>query len=85
MILVAERTTPVGWMDPTVGITLAMADLGMNDSGQDQLKTGSVGSSHFGGANFAFRNGSASFLSENMDLLTFQKMLRGTNTTWLWD
>lgn len=85
MILVAERTTPVGWMDPTVGTTLAMADLGMNDSGQDQLKTGSVGSSHFGGANFALRNGSASFLSKNMDLLTFQKMLRGTNTTWLWD
>ncbi|MEC9094276.1 MAG: DUF1559 domain-containing protein [Planctomycetota bacterium] len=84
MILVAERTAPVPWMNPAMEILQADAELGITGAGDDDKAQTPVGSPHFGGANFAFRNGAAIFISEHQDLQVFKQQLRGTNHQW-WD
>ena len=75
MILLVERTRPVGWMDPTNEIPQAVADAGI-----DVIRGagGGVASAHPGGANAGLRNGCCQFLPETIEPALFEGLLRGT-------
>ncbi|MDY0167245.1 MAG: DUF1559 domain-containing protein [Thermoguttaceae bacterium] len=91
MILLVERTDPVGWMDPTRDVTQAAADEGICvSSAPPSPEGGRIGSRHWSAANFGFRNGAVRSLSTVEDdcdefeskeerRKRFKRLLRGTN------
>jgi len=83
MVLLVERSTPVGWMVPANEVSQTAADAGINVGSNSNATTKSVttgiASPHPGGATFGFRSGAVQFLSETMDLAEFRKLLRSTD------
>lgn len=90
MILLVERTTPVGWMEPTSELVQASADEGIVDCNREPPflsdEVGRIGSHHRGIANFGFRDGAVlGFPSTDDNDAVFtpdllRNLLRGTNT-----
>ena len=81
MVLIAERSFPVNWMDPTQETELVDAEKGINfdmtaERNDERL---SIGSQHPAIAQFGFRNGAVSYLSDYLDKRIFSDQLRGTN------
>jgi uncharacterized protein DUF1559 len=74
MILVVDVDEPGCWMDPAHNVSQTAANEGIN--GDLESRT-AIGSQHPGGVNVGFRDGSARFLSETIDLELLKKLLRG--------
>ncbi|MFO7903538.1 MAG: DUF1559 domain-containing protein [Pirellulaceae bacterium] len=76
LILLVERATPVGWMDPTQEIPQAVAESGFNN----EAPASGIGSQHQACANFGFGNGAVQSLIDSIEPDVFQDLLHGTNT-----
>ena len=70
MILVVEIPQAACWMDPSHYVSQAAAERGIGEGT-------SLGSQHPGGLNAAFRDGSARFLSETIDLGLLKRTTAG--------
>ena len=83
MILVIERSEPIGWMDPTKEIPRLEGLRGINEprdkTGRDVL----IGSPHPGGVLVGFRNGSVNFIDENLEQGALVDIIDGTNPIYL--
>ena len=79
MMLVAERVTPVNWLDPTHEIKQEEAEQGINFLFENDKQPAVLGSEHNRGSQFGFRNGAAVFISQDHDVSTFKAQLKGTN------
>ncbi len=77
MILLVERTDPVGWMDPAREVTQADAELGIHPQ-RPVLPPGRLGLWH-ARSNFALRNGAVRALPYHIDTALLKDLLRGTN------
>ena len=71
-LLVAERMTPVLWMDPTKEITAANASVGVN------VDLMGIGSFHSGGCDVAMADGSVRFMSERCHAEDFRALMTVT-------
>lgn len=71
MILVVEIPEATCWMDPTHHVSQAAAERGIGEGT-------ALGSQHPGGVNAAFRDGSARFLPETINLDLLSELLQGT-------
>lgn len=71
MILVVEIHQAACWMDPSHNVSGAAAARGIGEGT-------SLGSQHPGGLNAAFRDGSARFLAETINLDILSELLQGT-------
>ena len=77
LILVVERKQPVCWMAPTAELAESVAFEGIGTSRRKENVDG-IKSQHPGGLNVGFRNGSVSFISETIELTSWQALLDGT-------
>jgi len=75
MILVVERMEVACWMDPTRALPQAAAGDGFNVHERSGI---GIGGQHPGGANFGHRDGTARFLSEQINTEHLKGLLRGT-------
>ena len=84
MILVAERRTPIDWMNPECELTQAQAARGICvqfGSG----KEAAVGGNHHFYAFFGTRNGAVITISETVNRDIYRSMIKGTNREYDYD
>jgi hypothetical protein len=75
MIFVTETQTSGCWMNPNFDVSFENAIQGINRK-PDTPKA--IGSKHAGGCNNGLRSGGLMFLSESINLLLWENLLKGT-------